>query len=240
MGYDVAMMADSTSRWGEALREISGPPRGDARRGRLPRLPGHRVWRSSTSAPAACAALAPATGSGSVTVVGAVSPPGGDMSEPMTQNSLRVDRRFWALDTSLAHRRHFPAINWTKSYTLYLGRSTSWYGERRRALDRVRRSGRRPCDPPEGDGAPGDRPARRTGRPARIGEDRSSRSRGCCARTTCSSSRSTRSTRTARREAVPDAQGDPDVLRRGDQAALASGVSLRSSRSCRSGPRSRA
>jgi V/A-type H+-transporting ATPase subunit A len=66
---------------------------------------------------------------GSVTMVGAVSPAGGDMSEPMTQNSLRVTGAFWALDTSLAHRRHFPAISWTKSYTLYLGQIRGWYAD---------------------------------------------------------------------------------------------------------------
>jgi V/A-type H+-transporting ATPase subunit A len=66
---------------------------------------------------------------GSVTVIGAVSPPGGDFSEPMTQNSLRIAGAFWALDTSLAHRRHFPAINWIKSYTLYLGQIQSWYSQ---------------------------------------------------------------------------------------------------------------
>ena len=119
MGYNVAMMADSTSRWGEALREISG---------RLEEMPGEEGYPAYLATRLAAfyervgrvQALGGDGRVGSVTMVGAVSPPGGDMSEPMTQNSLRVTGAFWALDTSLAHRRHFPAISWTKSYTLYL------------------------------------------------------------------------------------------------------------------------
>jgi len=126
MGYNVAMMADSTSRWGEALREVSG---------RLEEMPGEEGYPAYLATRLASfyersgrvEALGDEPRVGSVTMVGAVSPPGGDMSEPMTQNSLRVTGAFWALDTSLAHRRHFPAISWTKSYTLYLGQVQSWF-----------------------------------------------------------------------------------------------------------------
>ncbi|MBS3955915.1 MAG: V-type ATP synthase subunit A [Clostridiales bacterium] len=128
MGYDVAMMADSTSRWGEALREVSG---------RLEEMPGEEGYPAYLATRLAAfyersgrvRALGSDERTGSVTMVGAVSPAGGDMSEPMTQNSLRVSGAFWALDTSLAHRRHFPAISWTKSYTLYLGQVRTWYEE---------------------------------------------------------------------------------------------------------------
>ncbi len=130
MGYNVAMMADSTSRWGEALREVSG---------RLEEMPGEEGYPAYLAT--RLAAFYERSGRvrplgaeddgrvGSVTMVGAVSPAGGDMSEPMTQNSLRVTGAFWALDTSLAHRRHFPAISWTKSYTLFLGQVRGWYEE---------------------------------------------------------------------------------------------------------------
>ncbi len=126
MGYNVAMMADSTSRWGEALREVSG---------RLEEMPGEEGYPAYLATRLASfyerSGRVEPLGSddrvGSVTMVGAVSPAGGDMSEPMTQNSLRVSGAFWALDTSLAHRRHFPAISWTKSYTLYLGQIRSWF-----------------------------------------------------------------------------------------------------------------
>jgi len=129
MGYDVAMMADSTSRWGEALREVSG---------RLEEMPGEEGYPAYLAT--RLAAFYERTGRvicngttdeniGSVTVVGAVSPAGGDFSEPMTQNSLRITGAFWALDASLAHRRHFPAINWIKSYSLYLGQLEDWYSE---------------------------------------------------------------------------------------------------------------
>ncbi|MDO8848667.1 MAG: V-type ATP synthase subunit A [Coriobacteriia bacterium] len=126
MGYNVAMMADSTSRWGEALREVSG---------RLEEMPGEEGYPAYLATRLASfyersgrvEALGDGDRVGSVTMVGAVSPPGGDMSEPMTQNSLRVTGAFWALDTSLAHRRHFPAISWTKSYTLYLSQVQDWF-----------------------------------------------------------------------------------------------------------------
>jgi len=126
MGYDVAMMADSTSRWGEALREVSG---------RLEEMPGEEGYPAYLATRLASfyersgrvETLGADDRIGSVTMVGAVSPAGGDMSEPMTQNSLRVTGAFWALDTSLAHRRHFPAISWTKSYTLFLGQVRGWY-----------------------------------------------------------------------------------------------------------------
>jgi len=126
MGYQVAMMADSTSRWGEALREVSG---------RLEEMPGEEGYPAYLATRLAAfyersGRVQPLGGDdrvGSVTMVGAVSPAGGDMSEPMTQNSLRVTGAFWALDTSLAHRRHFPAISWTKSYTLFLSQVRGWY-----------------------------------------------------------------------------------------------------------------
>jgi V/A-type H+-transporting ATPase subunit A len=118
MGYDVALLADSTSRWGEALREISG---------RLEEMPGEEGFPAYLLSRLAefyerGGRVTCAEGHhnvGSVTLIGAVSPPGGDFSEPMTQNSLRVTGAFWGLDTDLARRRHFPAINWTTSYSLY-------------------------------------------------------------------------------------------------------------------------
>jgi V/A-type H+-transporting ATPase subunit A len=124
MGYDVLILADSTSRWGEALREISG---------RLEEMPGEEGYPAYLAARLAefyersgriiCLGSPVRSKdkrrSGSVTVVGAVSPPGGDFSEPMTQNSMRVVGTFWALDYDLSRRRHFPAINWTRSFSLY-------------------------------------------------------------------------------------------------------------------------
>lgn len=126
MGYDVAMMADSTSRWGEALREVSG---------RLEEMPGEEGYPAYLATRLAHfyerAGRVITQGKdqriGSITVVGAVSPPGGDFSEPMTQHSLRITGAFWALDTGLANRRHFPAINWIKSYSLYLGQVSDYY-----------------------------------------------------------------------------------------------------------------
>ena len=128
MGYDVAMMADSTSRWGEALREVSG---------RLEEMPGEEGYPAYLATRIAdfyercgrAVCLGSDERVGSITVVGAVSPPGGDFSEPMTQNSLRISGAFWALDTDLAHRRHFPAISWMKSYSLYLDQVEEWYAE---------------------------------------------------------------------------------------------------------------
>jgi V/A-type H+-transporting ATPase subunit A len=126
MGYDVALMADSTSRWGEALREVSG---------RLEEMPGEEGYpaylatRLSAFYERAGRVVCIGAGerTGSVTVVGAVSPPGGDFSEPITQNTLRVVGTFWALDTNLAYRRHFPSVNWIKSYSLYLDSIADWY-----------------------------------------------------------------------------------------------------------------
>ncbi len=126
MGYNVALMADSTSRWGEALREVSG---------RLEEMPGEEGYPAYLATRLAdfyerCGRAVCLGGDermGSITAIGAVSPPGGDFSEPMTQNSLRITGAFWALDTSLAYRRHFPAISWTKSYTLYLDQIQEWY-----------------------------------------------------------------------------------------------------------------
>jgi V/A-type H+-transporting ATPase subunit A len=118
MGYSVALMADSTSRWAEAMREMSG---------RLEEMPGEEGYPaylgSRTAGFYERAGAVKCLGSddrvGSLTIIGAVSPPGGDLSEPVTQNTLRVTKVFWGLDATLARRRHFPAINWLSSYTLY-------------------------------------------------------------------------------------------------------------------------
>jgi V/A-type H+-transporting ATPase subunit A len=126
MGYDVALMADSTSRWAEAMREISG---------RLEEMPGEEGYPAYLGRRVAefyeragrVITLSPEGRTGSVTVVGAVSPPGGDFSEPVSQNTLRVARVFWALDASLASRRHFPSINWLQSYSLYAGDLEPYY-----------------------------------------------------------------------------------------------------------------
>jgi V/A-type H+-transporting ATPase subunit A len=126
MGYDVALMADSTSRWAEAMREISG---------RLEEMPGEEGYPAYLGRRIAefyeragrVVTLSPEGRTGSVTVVGAVSPPGGDFSEPVSQNTLRVARVFWALDASLASRRHFPSINWLQSYSLYAGDLEPYY-----------------------------------------------------------------------------------------------------------------
>ncbi|MCS6843092.1 MAG: V-type ATP synthase subunit A [Caldilineales bacterium] len=123
-GYHVALMADSTSRWGEALREVSG---------RLEEMPGEEGFPAYLPTRLAefyeRAGRVECLGSddriGSVSIIGAVSPPGGDFSEPITQHSLRIAGTFWALDTDLARRRHFPAIHWTRSYTLY--RLGGWF-----------------------------------------------------------------------------------------------------------------
>ena len=130
MGYDTAIQADSTSRWAEALREISG---------RLEEMPGEEGYpaylatRLSDFYERAGRVKALCSDSeeriGSVSVVGAVSPPGGDFSEPVTQNTLRVAGVFWALDSTLADRRHFPAISWLRSYSLYLGQLTEWFNK---------------------------------------------------------------------------------------------------------------
>jgi V/A-type H+-transporting ATPase subunit A len=126
MGYDIAVMADSTSRWAEALREVSG---------RLEEMPGEEGYPAYLASRLAefysragrVLTLGNEKRYGSVTVVGAVSPPGGDFSEPVTEKSIRLTRVFWALDFSLAHRRHFPAINWFMSYSEYLQTLQHWY-----------------------------------------------------------------------------------------------------------------
>ncbi len=119
MGYKVALMADSTSRWAEAMREISG---------RLEEMPGDEGFPAYLGSRIASfyeragkvVALGKEDRTGSLTVVGSVSPPGGDLSEPVTQNTLRVVQVFWGLEDRLAYQRHFPAINWLISYSLYL------------------------------------------------------------------------------------------------------------------------
>ena len=129
MGYDVAVIADSTSRWAEALREMSG---------RLEEMPGEEGYPAYLSSRLAQfyerAGMVECLGSdesrrGSLTAVGAVSPPGGDLSEPVSQATMRIVKVFWALDSSLAYRRHFPAINWLNSYSLYLDTLKPWYDE---------------------------------------------------------------------------------------------------------------
>jgi V/A-type H+-transporting ATPase subunit A len=126
MGYDVALMADSTSRWAEALREISG---------RLEEMPGEEGYPAYLASKLAefyersgrVEVLGADTRVGSISIVGAVSPPGGDFSEPVTQNTLRIAKVFWSLDKDLASRRHFPAINWLSSYSLYVDTLDDWY-----------------------------------------------------------------------------------------------------------------
>ena len=123
-GYDVALMADSTSRWAEAMREISS---------RLEEMPGEEGYpaylssRLSEFYERAGRALLLSGKMGSVSIIGAVSPPGGDFSEPVTQSTLRVVKAFWALDAKLANRRHFPAINWLTSYSQYESLLNNWY-----------------------------------------------------------------------------------------------------------------
>ena len=126
MGYDVAVIADSTSRWAEALREMSG---------RLEEMPGEEGYPAYLASRLAQfyerAGVVECMGSeerrGSVTAIGAVSPPGGDISEPVSQATMRIVKVFWALDSSLAYARHFPAINWLTSYSLYLDSLEGWY-----------------------------------------------------------------------------------------------------------------
>ncbi len=128
MGYDVAVIADSTSRWAEALREMSG---------RLEEMPGEEGYPAYLASRLAQfyerAGVVECMGSdgrhGSLTAVGAVSPPGGDLSEPVAQGTMRIVKVFWSLDASLAYRRHFPAINWLNSYSLYLDSMKPWFDE---------------------------------------------------------------------------------------------------------------
>ena len=128
MGYAVAVIADSTSRWAEALREMSG---------RLEEMPGEEGYPAYLASrlsqfyerAGSVACLGSDERRGSLTAVGAVSPPGGDLSEPVSQATMRIVKVFWALDASLAYRRHFPAINWLNSYSLYLDSLRPWYDE---------------------------------------------------------------------------------------------------------------
>ena len=127
MGYSVAVIADSTSRWAEALREMSG---------RLEEMPGEEGYPAYLTSRLAqfyeragkCVCIGREGRVGTLTAVGAVSPQGGDISEPVTQATLRIVKVFWGLDSSLAYRRHFPAINWLNSYSLYRDRLTEWFG----------------------------------------------------------------------------------------------------------------
>ena len=126
MGYNVALMADSTSRWAEAMREISG---------RLQEMPGEEGYPAYLGSRTASfyeragfvKCLGDGNRSGSLTIIGAVSPAGGDLSEPVTQNTLRVTKTFWGLDASLAYKRHFPSINWLNSYSLYIENIKDWW-----------------------------------------------------------------------------------------------------------------
>ncbi len=128
MGYSVALMADSTSRWAEALREMSG---------RLEEMPGEEGYPAYLGSRLAqfyeragrVLSLGTENREGSLTAIGAVSPPGGDISEPVSQATLRIIKVFWGLDSSLAYRRHFPAINWLTSYSLYDDKLGKWYNE---------------------------------------------------------------------------------------------------------------
>lgn len=126
MGYSVAIMADSTSRWAEALREMSG---------RLEEMPGEEGYPAYLGSRLAdfyeragrVVCLGSDRREGMLTAIGAVSPPGGDLSEPVTQATLRIVKVFWGLDASLAYRRHFPAINWLLSYSLYTDRLEEYF-----------------------------------------------------------------------------------------------------------------
>ena len=126
MGYSVALMADSTSRWAEALREMSG---------RLEEMPGEEGYPAYLGSRLAqfyeraghVVSLGKEGREGALSVIGAVSPPGGDISEPVSQATLRIVKVFWGLDSALAYKRHFPAINWLKSYSLYLDDMEKWF-----------------------------------------------------------------------------------------------------------------
>ena len=128
MGYSVALMADSTSRWAEALREMSG---------RLEEMPGEEGYPAYLGSRLAqfyeragrVISLGSEGREGALSAIGAVSPPGGDISEPVSQATLRIVKVFWGLDANLAYKRHFPAINWLTSYSLYLDLLEKWYSE---------------------------------------------------------------------------------------------------------------
>ena len=129
MGYSVALMADSTSRWAEALREMSG---------RLEEMPGEEGYPAYLGSRLAqfyeraghVVSLGKDNREGALSVIGAVSPPGGDISEPVSQATLRIVKVFWGLDSNLAYKRHFPAINWLTSYSLYLDNMADWFNEK--------------------------------------------------------------------------------------------------------------
>ena len=128
MGYSVALMGDSTSRWAEALREMSG---------RLEEMPGEEGYPAYLGSRLAqfyeragkVITLGTDDKEGALSVIGAVSPPGGDISEPVSQATLRIVKVFWGLDSSLAYKRHFPAINWLNSYSLYIDTMSDWYNQ---------------------------------------------------------------------------------------------------------------
>ncbi len=163
MGYNVAIMADSTSRWAEALREMSG---------RLEEMPGEEGYPAYLASRLAefyeraglVECLGPDGRRGSITAIGAVSPQGGDLSEPVTQATLRIVKVFWGLSAALAYKRHFPAIDWLQSYSLYADRMGEWYAAHAcRALDRPPGQGHGGA--PGGGGTGGDRAPGGRGRP---------------------------------------------------------------------------
>jgi V/A-type H+-transporting ATPase subunit A len=126
MGLNVALMADSTSRWAEALREMSG------RLGEMPGEEGYPAYLASRLSQfyeraGRVIPLGKDKEEGTLSIIGAVSPPGGDLSEPVTQSTLRIIKTFWGLDSSLAYSRHFPAINWLTSYSLYVNNLDNWF-----------------------------------------------------------------------------------------------------------------
>jgi V/A-type H+-transporting ATPase subunit A len=128
MGFSVALMADSTSRWAEALREMSG---------RLEEMPGEEGYPAYLASRLAqfyeragrVISLGKVGREGALSAIGAVSPPGGDISEPVSQATLRIVKVFWSLDASLAYSRHFPAINWLNSYSLYVDKLAKWFAD---------------------------------------------------------------------------------------------------------------
>eukprot|EP00497_Spongosphaera_streptacantha_P004270 TRINITY_DN511_c0_g1_i3.p1 TRINITY_DN511_c0_g1~~TRINITY_DN511_c0_g1_i3.p1 ORF type:complete len:312 (+),score=46.24 TRINITY_DN511_c0_g1_i3:116-1051(+) len=130
MGYNMAMMADSTSRWAEALVRFSGRLGRDACRFRLPRLPRLSRFSCVLRACRPCSLYGQPCPEGSVTIVGAVSPPGGDFADPVTTATLSIVQVFWGLDKKLAQRKHFPSVNWLMSYTKYMRVLEPYFNER--------------------------------------------------------------------------------------------------------------
>lgn len=194
MGYDVALMADSTSRWAEAMREISS---------RLEEMPGEEGYPAYLAARLAqfyerAGYFENINGTeGSVSAIGAVSPPGGDFSEPVTQNTLRIVKTFWALDADLAERRHFPSINWNESYSLYKDQLDRGSRTKSPTTGRRSASGRSTCSTRRLSCKRSSSSSGRT--PSPTTSSSPWRSPATCARRTSSRTRSTRSTHSVRR-----------------------------------------